>query len=41
MYWIIYLSPNVNGYATNVWKWMINFIPQFMIDAGIKVDPYY
>ena len=29
---IIYLFPNINGFTTEVWEWMYNFILQFIRD---------
>ena len=40
---ITYTFPNFNGAAIEVWEWMNNFIPHFMIDvlvhASITVKP--
>ena len=42
---ITYPFPNFNGCTVEIWEWISNFIPQFMMDvimhAGIKVNPYY
>ena len=43
---ITYPFPNFNGCTVEVWEWISNFIPHFMMDvsklliyAGIKVKP--
>ena len=42
---ITYPFPNFNGCTVEIWEWISNIIPQFMMDvimhAGIKVNPYY
>ena len=45
---IIYLLPNFNGATVEVWEWINNFIPHFIMDminhpAGITVNkwPWY
>ena len=30
---IIYLFPNLNGFTIEVWEWVSNFTPQFIIDV--------
>ena len=34
---IIYPFTNFNGAAVEVWEWRRNFIPYFIMDAGIKI----
>ena len=46
-YEITYPFPNFKGEAVEVWEWISNFIPHFIMDvityihAGIKVNPCY
>ena len=30
---ITYLFTNFNGYAVEVWEWVSNFIPHFVMDV--------
>ena len=30
---ITYVFPNFNDYTVEVWEWISNFIPHFMMDA--------
>ena len=33
---IIYPFPNVNGATVEVWEWIYDFIPHFIVDAIIN-----